>query len=371
MRDSSVKVTLFRDLVQEKWPSIEVYAEHLISGLRRLDAQGWTFTTRCPGGVETARLAVPALYLSRTIIYPPFAWRHQGCINHVLDNSYGHLLHFIDAKRTVVTSHGGTPISWRKWNREGPAMRFFDWAFAGTLKAARLIIVSEYSKRELLEHYDYAPEKIHVVHHGVDENYEVLPRLVIDKVRQQYLKNGEQSIILHVGHCIARKNVETLLRAFARLTDESAHPCRLLQVGGKFSSEQRCLIERLGIGDRVTQLPQIPNDQLVKLYNAADVFAFPSLYEGFGVPLIEAMACGTPVACSEYDLFHEVCADAALFVSPLDDSGFAETISRLLENPEKAATLRARGVERAKEFSWEKCAHETLRVYEQISGSLG
>ncbi len=362
-----MNVVLFRDLVQERWASIEVYADRLISGLQQLNVPDWLFISACPRGLRSSRFTVPALYFSRTFIYSPYAWLHQGDINHVLDNSYGHLLHFIDPRRTIVTSHGGTPITWRRWNREGPAMRFFDWAFSGTLKAARIISVSQYSKRELVENFDYDPTHVHVVYHGVDEKYRVLNANIRESVRAKYLQPGEMGLILHVGHCAARKNVEGLLHAFALLLKRFVRPYRLLQVGGQFSRDQRQLLDQLGCMERVTQIPQMPSDQLVSLYNAADVFVFPSLYEGFGIPLIEAMACGTPIVCSDFELFHEVCADAALFAESRDDNALAAAIARALNDHTYAAYLAARGLERAKMFSWERTALETLAVYQQIA----
>jgi glycosyltransferase involved in cell wall biosynthesis len=154
----------------------------------------------------------------------------------------------------------------------------------------------------------------------------------------------------------------------AVLLKASTRPYRLLQVGGQFTSEQRQLIERLSVADRITQISSVPNMQLVELYNASDVFVFPSLYEGFGVPLIEAMACGAPVVCSEYELFREVCADAANFADSRDASALAAAMARVLDDSNLAADLRQRGLERAKKFTWENSARETLAVYHQLIG---
>jgi glycosyltransferase involved in cell wall biosynthesis len=362
-----MRVTLFRDLAQERWASIDVYADRLANGLSRLAPPDWTFVEGCPGGFDLPMLATPSLYFNRAVLYPIYARMHQAPINHVLDNSYGHLLYFINPLHTVVTSHGGTPQTWRQWNREGPAMRFFDWAFNGALHAARIIIVSEYSKRELIEHYDYDPARVHVVHHGVDDAFRVLTEDARAATRAQYLQSNESGLILHVGHCAARKNVEGLLRSFSVIIRSSERPYRLLQVGGIFAESQQRLIDELDIANHITQVPSMPNRQLVDLYNAADAFAFPSLYEGFGIPLIEAMACGVPVVCSESDLFREVCSDAALFVDSQNAEAFAAALARTLSDKALATTLRARGLDRAQHFSWERCARETLAVYQLLA----
>jgi glycosyltransferase involved in cell wall biosynthesis len=361
-----MQVVLFRDLKQEHWASIEVYADRLGQGLRKLNIPGWSFHSAYPAGVSLPGLAIPSLYFSRTLLYGPYARWHQSDVNHVLDNSYGHLVHFVDSHRTVVTSHGGTPISWRRWNREGPSMRFFDWAFQGTLKAARVIIVSNYAKRELLEHFDYDPARIRVVYHGVDDNYHPLAEKTRIAVRAKYLIGNEKGILLHVGHCARRKNIEGLLGAFARLLKEASQPYRLIQIGGRFSPELFRLIDQLEIGDRVTQIASMPNEQLVEMYNAADVFVFPSLYEGFGVPLIEAMACGTPVVCSDLELFREVCGEAVVFADSSDHVAFACAIAESLDES-KADYLRKRGLERAAQFTWERTARETLAVYQELA----
>jgi glycosyltransferase involved in cell wall biosynthesis len=243
-----------------------------------------------------------------------------------LDNSYGHLVHFLDPGRTVVTSHGGTPITWRRWNPEGPAMRFFDWAFAGTLKAARIIAVSECARREIVEHYEYDPARIHVIHHGLEEHFRMWPQKQREVARARLLKPDDEALLLHVGHTAPRKNVETLLRAVAVLRKQGL-AVRLVRVGRPLTSAQETLLHQLAIHTWVTLVPPLPNTTLVSFYNAADVLVFPSFYEGFGIPLIEAMACGTPVVCSDSVLFHEICGDAARFADPHSAEAFADAIA--------------------------------------------
>jgi glycosyltransferase involved in cell wall biosynthesis len=364
-------VFLFRDLRQERWPSIEVYADRLTSGLQRLAPREWIVKAGCPDDFTLPGLRVPSLYFNRVVHYVPYALRQNAQVYHVLDNSYGHLVHFIDARRTVVTSHGGTPISWRKWNREGPAMRFFDWAFRGMLKARRILIVSEYAKRELVEHFDYDPAHIHVVYHGVDETYRPLPQQEREIARARLLHLEESRLILHVGSCIERKNVTGLLSAFARLLRDSDAPSRLLQVGGQFTEAQYKIIETHKLAPHITQIPYLPNRELVRLYNAADVFVFPSLYEGFGVPLIEAMACGTPVVCHDCELFHEVCGEAALFADAHHASHLATSLADVLLDSTLRSELRQRGLKRAQHFTWERCAQATLAIYCEIAEAQG
>ncbi|MBI5877734.1 MAG: glycosyltransferase family 4 protein [Chloroflexi bacterium] len=365
-----MNVTLFRDLAQERWASIDVYGDRLADGLRKLSAPGWDYRSLAPRGWVSARWPTPSLYLNRVAVYMPYAFTHASALNHVLDNSYGHLLYALDAQHTIVTSHGGTPRSWRRWNREGPAMQFFDWTFKGTLRAARIVIVSDYSRRELLQDYDYDPARIRVVHHGIDERFAPVAEAVRVQTRARHTAPDERGLILHVGHCAARKNVEAALRAFAELLRQSSAPYRFLQIGGEWSPAQSALIAELGIGARVTQIAQAPNRDLPAFYNAADLFVFPSLYEGFGIPLIEAMACGAPVVCNDYELFHEVCGDAAGYADCTDPRALATAMARALNQTEVAAVLRERGLARARQFTWQQCAEQTLAVYQGLADEL-
>ncbi|MGB9872848.1 MAG: glycosyltransferase family 4 protein, partial [Anaerolineae bacterium] len=314
-----MRVALLRDLKEENWPSIEVYADRLAQGLRKVAPElevvevqvpAWSWTDRrlpTPYGRSVSPRAL-GLYLSRWVRYPLALRDVQADVYHILDNSYGHLAFFLDPKRTVVTSHGGTPRSWRRWNPEGPAMWVFDLAFRGMLRAGRIIAVSEYARQELLAEVDYPPDRVHVVYHGVDEGFRPLPEEERRRVRSRYLRPGEVALLLHVGHCAERKNVEGVLQAMALLRQRGL-VMRFLQVGGAFTPAQRHLVETLGIGQAVTQLSHVPNTDLPPLYAAAEVFVFPSFYEGFGVPLIEAMACGTPVVAADAASLPEVVGD--------------------------------------------------------------
>lgn len=375
-----MRVALLRDLPQENWPSIEVYANRLASGLRALaselevievQVQAWSWadwSLPTPYG-RPASLRTLGLYLSRWIRYPLALRRIRADIYHILDNSYGHLAFFLEPRRVVVTSHGGTPRSWRQWNPEGPAMWLFDLAFRGMLRAAHVAIVSEYAKQELLAETHYPAERIHVVYHGVEPIFHPLPPDEREHQRAALLSNGEHYLLLHVGHSAVRKNVETLYEAVALLRKDG-WPVYLLRVGGMPTNAQARLIEDLGIGPITTHIAYIENQLLPTYYAVADVFVFPSLYEGFGVPLIEAMACGTPVVCSDWALFHEVCHDAALFVEPRSPEALAMAIARVLESPALSEELRQRGLRRACDFTWERTAHETLAVYQEVAQEL-
>jgi glycosyltransferase involved in cell wall biosynthesis len=367
-----MRVALLRDFVEEGWPSMEVYADRLAQGLRALAPEIELIEVRPPAfglAAGAGRGRALGLYLSRWLRYPLALRRLRADLYHILDNSYGHLAFFLDRRRTLVTSHGGTPRSWRRWNPEGPALWMFDVAFRGALRAARIATVSEYAKRELLAETRYPADRVHVIYHGIEPAFRPPTPAERERLRASLLPAGDRFLILHVGHGAARKNVETLYRAVALLRRQGI-AARLLRVGGEPTPAQAQLIAELGLEPAVTHLAHVPNRELPAYYGAADVFAFPSLYEGFGIPLIEAMACGAPVVCSDWELFREVCGDAAELTDARRPELLAAALGRVLSDAAWAGELRRRGLERVTYFTWERCARRTLEVYAQMAAEV-
>jgi len=185
-------------------------------------------------------------------------------------------------------------------------------------------------------------------------------------VRRRYGLEGP--FLLSVGSLEPGKNRERLLQAFARLQARGLKHTLVVagQRAWRYEGEAP-LARRLGLADSVRFLGHVPQADLPALYSAADLFVFPSLYEGFGLPALEAMACGTPVVASNVSALPEVVGDAALQVSPLDVEALADAIERLLRDDRLRADLRERGLERARQFSWEKAARRTAEVYSWAS----
>jgi glycosyltransferase involved in cell wall biosynthesis len=187
--------------------------------------------------------------------------------------------------------------------------------------------------------------------------------------RAKYRLDGPY--LLFVGKLFPQKNASTLFRAFARIKDRIPH--RVVVVGGvrwKFE-EDLALIEQLGISDRLTLVDHTQPDELALFYNLADCFIYPSLYETFGLAQIEAMGCGCPVIASTAGSIPEVAGGAALLVEARDDAALAETILRVVAEPELRADLVRRGLERAATFSWDNTAMETLRVMQELHDGNG
>ncbi len=237
------------------------------------------------------------------------------------------------------------------------------------IKAADTIIaVSQHTKRDLIELYRAPADKLQVVYEGVDPEFRPSDPAVVQRVRQQYSPGTNDTVrpyLLMVGTLEPRKNHAAAMRALARLKARG-FPQRLLVVGGRgwlFEPIQK-LVAQLGLNEDVTFAGYVPAADLPALYAGADCVLLPSLYEGFGFPVLEAMACGTPVVSSNVSSLPEVAGDAALLVAPLDDEGLAAAIQRVLTEPELAATLRTTGIVQAAKFRWETCAQATVEVYQ-------
>ena len=187
----------------------------------------------------------------------------------------------------------------------------------------------------------------------------------VEAVRRRY--GLEEPFLLSVGSLEPGKNRDRLLRALARLRARGLeHTLAIVGQRAWRHEGEAPLARRLGLADSVRFLGYVPPADLPALYSGADLFVFPSLYEGFGLPALEALACGTPVVASNVSALPEVVGDAALQVNPLDTEALAGAMERVLRDDGLRLDLRERGLQRAREFSWERTARETLAVYEQV-----
>ena len=234
-------------------------------------------------------------------------------------------------------------------------------------QADAVIAVSASTRRDVVRLLGVPEEKVAVVPNGIDETF----RPITDTQRLEALRRERslpQRMILSVGTLEPRKNAETLIRAYARLKKASAILHKLVLAGGLGWRYERlfALVEELGLQDDVLFPGFVSYGELPLWYNAADLFVFPSLYEGFGLPPLEAMACGVPVIASNVSSLPEVVGDAGPLVDPLDVEGLAEAIAQVLGDGALRAEMRERGVARAEQFSWLEAARGTARVYENL-----
>ena len=234
-------------------------------------------------------------------------------------------------------------------------------------RADRVIAHSCSSAADVVACFGVAPERIAVVPLGVGPEFFPEPPPAQERVRAR-LAAGREGFILFCGSLEPRKDIPTLLRAFARLPD-ARHRYRLVLAGGsgRASPEVTGLLAALGLDDAVVLEDYVEVAKLRALYAAATLFVLPSLYEGFGLPVLEAMACGTPVIASNASSLPEVVGDAGLLVPPGDPDALAGAMRRVLGDDDLAADLRRRCLERAKRFTWEETATRTLAVYRAVA----
>lgn len=230
-------------------------------------------------------------------------------------------------------------------------------------RAAALIAGSEFIAQEITTLLGVPRERIHVIYHGIDPSFHPLPAAEVAAFKQQ--TGLPERFILYLGTLEPRKNLRRLVRAFARLPLRDVH---LILAGGKgwFYEEVFAEVERLGIQDRVHFPGYVAPETLNLWYNAAEASAYLSLYEGFGFPVLEALACGVPTLTSATASLKEAAGDGALLAPPEDEAAIADGLLRLLSDADLRADLRQRGLRHAQQFSWDKTAHQTTTVYRKV-----
>jgi glycosyltransferase involved in cell wall biosynthesis len=270
----------------------------------------------------------------------------------------------------VVTVHDLSFIT-----RPG-AHKFFNRLYLAVMtlwscrRAARVIAVSEWTKRDVVNLLKVEPELVEVIPHGVHPRFRRLPDE--DIVAFKRAKSIPDRCIFFLGSLEPRKNLVTLIEAFAALSTERPALSTQLIVGGAPGWKYEPIYERvkaLGIQDQVRFEGQIAHDVLPLWYNACAAFAYPSLYEGFGMPVLEAMACGAPVVASTATSLPEVVGDAGLLVAPTDAAGLAQALGRVLDDEALRADLGRRARERAAQFTWRRTAEMTMETYRRAMQS--
>ncbi len=228
-------------------------------------------------------------------------------------------------------------------------------------RARRIITISESSRQDVHHFFGVPLSQIDVVVPGVDAAYRPLPPDEVGAFRQ---KQGLGRFVLHVGTLQPRKNIPVLLEAFARQDDSEL---KLVLVGGKgwLYDEIFQQVQALGLTERVVFTGYVPDDELPLWYNAAELLVFPSIYEGFGLPVVEAMACSTPVIASNSSSIPEAVGDAGLLFAPDDVETLAKQMTAVLTNPLLKDKLRQQGLVHAQTFSWERAGAETAAVYQR------
>lgn len=273
--------------------------------------------------------------------------------------------------KVVVTIHGLSCLVYPKTCTLRMRRRYSYFLTWVRQKADVVISVSEATRKDLIQLAHIPPEKIKVIRFAPSKKFRLVNGdAVIDSILKSY--KIERPFILSVSVLSPIKNLGTAIYAYQRyLVKNPKSPYKFVIVGrrGWLYQEIFKIVENLGIQEKVIFVGQLAHDQLVYIYNAADLFLFVSLYEGFGIPVLEAMACGTPVITSNVSSLPEIAGDAAKLVDPYNIEDIASAMEELLNDKELRREMAEKGFEKAKCFSWEKTAKETIRVYEECRKS--
>jgi glycosyltransferase involved in cell wall biosynthesis len=233
-------------------------------------------------------------------------------------------------------------------------------------EADAILTNSETTKRDIVERLKIPSDKIHVTHLGADECFRPMPKEAIQPVLERH--GLHKPYLLFVGTLEPRKNLETLILAFNLLKEKNRIPHQLVLAGQKgwLSEPIFRAIEASPYRSDIVLTDYLEEGDLPALMNGAEVFAYPSFYEGFGLPVLEAMQCGTPVVTSNVSSMPEVGGDACLYADPHSMEEIADRILSVVQSADLKKTMMEKGIARSKRFSWEKCARETLAVYEGL-----
>jgi glycosyltransferase involved in cell wall biosynthesis len=234
-------------------------------------------------------------------------------------------------------------------------------------RAKKILTVSHASKEDIQRYLKVPASKIEVVYNALDERFAAAPpEDKVARVRERYQLRSP--FMLYAGNIKPHKNVDRLIEAFAILRRQRSDDLKLLIIGDELSKypNLRRLVHRHQLHQHVRFLGFVSDALLGVLYRIATAFVFPSLYEGFGLPPLEAMASGTPVITSNVSSLPEVVGDAALLIDPMDSGALADAMRRVLEDPALRADLIRRGCDRVKSFSWARSVARTLEVYEEV-----
>jgi len=387
----AVRVGICGDFREERWPSMDRVASMLYRHLQQSHAGAVTATLLCPPfSRRFTRVAVPVggrtrpavnadRFLNRFLDYPRSVGRAvtDHDVFHIVDQSYAHLAHALPAERTVVTCHDLdafrsvlAPVEDR---RSAAFQAVTRRILAGLQRAAGVTCDTAAIRDELVSRGLVREDRLVVAPLGVHDVFTVQPAAAADRAAARLVQSPPGVVeILHVGSTAARKRIDVLLRIAAAVRARMPE-VRLIRIGDPLTADQQRLSRTLGLADHVVCLDDVDEPTLAALYRRAAIVLQPSEREGFGLPLIEAMACGTPVVASDLAALREVGGDAVMYCPVGDVEHWRETVATLLterrEAPAQSEVRRAHARRRAAQFTWQAFAASMAGVYLSLTES--
>jgi len=361
--------------IQDHFPGIGRYTYNLVRALAALDENAEWFVITNPG-LHNTRYDLATLATRPGVRLAPcevgtFSLQEQTMLPRLVARLGASLLHspyYVKPYRlpvpSVLTYYDVIGLV---YPNALPSLRarvmFRALSWLALASADKVILLSKSAQHDVTRYFRVAKAKTTVIYPAADPQFRPQPADAIERVRQKYRLDGPY--VLYVGINKPHKNVETLVEAWAR-----AKPRAVLALAGREDPrypQARQRVAALGLEGRVRLLGDVAEADLPALYSGAALFAFPSRYEGFGLPVLEAMACGAPVVSSNAASLPEVVGDAGPLLPPADVEAWAETLVRLLGDAATLEAMRSRSLARAAEFSWERAARETTAVYREVA----
>lgn len=383
---TSLSVAVVADYVEEGWPSMDLAAALLMDALR--DHTGYVPTLlrprmprpfgRMPGGGRAAHNA--DRLLARHLAYPRWLKRRAGdhALFHVADHSYAHLVRALPAARTVVTCHDLDAFRSLLEPAREPRPFWFRRMMArvldGLRRAAHVVCDSDAVHAELLSHGVLPPDRVSTVPLPAHPDFAAAPDPAGDAEAARLLgpPSADALDLLHVGSTVPRKRIPLLLETMARVAADPR--IRLVRVGGPLTAEQRRMAAARGVADRIVELPFLDRKTLAAVYRRAALVLNPSEREGFGLPLVEAMACGAPVLAADLTVFREVGANAVRYVAGDDADAWAHALRgemARLASPGSRESARRTSLHRAERFTLAAYGQGIAAVYDRVLAEAG
>jgi glycosyltransferase involved in cell wall biosynthesis len=353
---------------------IGTYIRNLVQSLARVDTQNNYVLFVGPDSARTFRelpdrfrtvLEPAPVYSARELVALSWRlWRQKVDLYH----STHYVLPAWVPCKAVVTIHDIIHLLYPEFLPSPLAFLYAQRMIRrGLTRGDAIIAVSMSTKTDLMEYFDLSGEKIEVVYQGVSDAFR--ERLSDERLRDTRQRLGlDREYVLFIGNPKPHKNLDNVVRAFGRALQLVDFDAELVCIGNRetadFKIRQRA--ERLGISDRVRLLGHVADEVLPAVYQGARLFLFPTLYEGFGLPVVEAMASGVPVITSNTSALKEVAEGYAHLVDPLDVDEIAAAIARCMSDSEHRDALARLGAQRAEDFRWSRTAEQTLQIYERV-----
>ncbi|MCL5012640.1 MAG: glycosyltransferase family 4 protein [Firmicutes bacterium] len=347
----------------------EEYTEGLVWGLNRVGIQVLG-VGRKNQAILPDRACLGLEARPKRSLWEKWWWENIGILSSVKDVSLVHIPYMMHPPRnlsvpTVVTVHDLIPYRLQAYHGRLRERVYFSQIRRYLPNATQIVAISQSTYRDIADFFPQLAQKVTVIANGVHPDY--FHPVAVEQMERLTASYGlaKRPRLLYVGGYDARKNVHTILQAcqkiFSRMKDGE-----LVLVGALHHEPTLRAVKELGLEDRVIFTPYLLRNQVVGLYQAADLFVYPSMYEGFGLPPAQALAMGVPVIAGDIPAVSEVVGDSGLLVSPHNVDEWVETISRVIQTPALAQKMAARGRARAEDFNWENIAEQYQKLYRRL-----